>query len=392
MWACSGFGTAGSAQTCQPIRNFAPATSNQRPATNYNAPVKLDAGLLAPDLKSVPAFARAVEEAGFAGLWSFETQHEAFLPLAIAATVTNKINLGTSIAVAFPRSPMITAHIAWDLAKASDGRFILGLGSQVKAHNERRFSVKFESPAPKLREYVLALRAIWDCWQNGTPLRFKGEFYEFTLMTPFFSPGPVEHPKIPVMIAGVNQMMCRVAGEVCDGLHVHPFHSPKYVRNYVLPAVQEGLKKKEKTNSGCPTLPAGVAGGWGFSLASSCFVIVGDTEAERSKMAEEVRQQISFYASTRTYVPVLAAHGWESLNRDLHQKSLDGDWKGMAALITDEMLDVFAVFGTWEDLGPKLRARYEGLLDRISLYAVRGSSPLDNPRLLKFVREFNAGQ
>ena len=345
--------------------------------------MKLDAGLLAPDLKSVPAFARAVEEAGYAGLWSFETQHEAFLPLAVAATVTKKIDLGTSIAVAFPRSPMITAHIAWDLAKASDGRFLLGLGSQVKAHNERRFSVRFESPAPKLREYVLALRAIWDCWQNGTPLRFKGEFYEFSLMTPFFSPGPIEHPRIPVMIAAVNQMMCRVAGEVCDGLHVHPFHSPKYIRNYVLPAVEEGKKKRISQSPEPKAQPP-------FSLASSCFVIVGDTEAERSQMAEEVRQQLSFYASTRTYVPVLEAHGWESLNRDLHQKSLDGDWKGMAALITDEMLDVFAVFGTWEDLGPKLRARYEGLLDRISLYSLRGTSPLENPRLLKFVRDFNS--
>ena len=347
--------------------------------------MKLDAGLLAPDLKSVPQFARAAEEAGYAGLWSFETQHEAFLPLAVAATVTNRIDLGTSIAVAFPRSPMITAHIAWDLAKASDGRFILGLGSQVKAHNERRFSVKFDSPAPKLREYVLALRAIWDCWQNGTPLRFKGEFYEFSLMTPFFNPGPIEHPQIPVMIAAVNQMMCQVAGEVCDGLHVHPFHSPKYIRNYVLPAVNEGRAKRR--SSAIVNRQSSMDNG--FTLASSCFVIVGDTEAERSKMAEEVRQQISFYASTRTYVPVLEAHGWESLNRDLHQKSLDGDWKGMASLITDEMLDVFAVFGTWEDLGPKLRARYDGLLDRIALYSVRGASPLDNPRLVAFVREFN---
>jgi probable F420-dependent oxidoreductase len=300
----------------------------------------------------------------------------------VAATVTSKVDLGTSIAVAFPRSPMITAHIAWDLAKASDGRFILGLGSQVKAHNERRFSVKFESPAPKLREYVLALRAIWDCWQNGTPLKFKGEFYEFSLMTPFFSPGPIDHPNVPVYIAGVNQMMCRVAGEVCDGLHVHPFHSPKYIRDYVLPAVAEGRK-----NHGVPEPEARSP----FTLASSCFVIVGDTEAERSQMAEEVRQQISFYASTRTYEPVLAAHGWESLNRDLHHKSLTGDWKGMAALITDEMLDVFATFGAWEDLGVKLRARYEGLLDRISLYSVRGISPLDNPRLRKFMRDFNSG-
>ena len=351
--------------------------------------MKLDAGLLAADLKSVPAFARAAEAAGYAGLWSVETQHEAFLPLAISATVTSRISLGTSIAVAFPRSPMITAHIAWDLANASDGRFLLGLGSQVKAHNERRFSVKFESPAPKLREYVLALRAIWECWQNGGPLKFEGEFYHFSLMTPFFSPGPIAHPKVPVMIAGVNHLMCRVAGEVCDGLHVHPFHSPKYIREYVLPAVHEGLKKSGRA-APSPIVNRQSSIENGFTLASSCFVIVGDTETERSKMAEEVRQQISFYASTRTYEPVLAAHGWESLNRELHHKSLQGDWKGMAALITDEMLDVFAVSGAWEDLGAKLRSRYDGLLDRIALYSVRGVSPLENPRRLKLVREFNS--
>ena len=353
--------------------------------------MKLDAGLLAPDLKSVPQFARAVEDAGYDGLWSFETQHEPFLPLAVAATVTSKINLGTSIAVAFPRSPMITAHTAWDLAKASGGRFILGLGSQVKAHNERRFSIKYDAPAPRLREYVLALRAIWDTWQNGVPLKFQGEFYEFSLMTPFFNPGAIEHPNVPVFIAGVNQLMCRVAGEVCDGLHVHPFHSPKYIREYVLPAIDEGLKKTGRSR----TQPAAAIENQkskiknGFALASSCFVIVGDSEAERAQMAEEVRQQISFYASTRTYEPVLAAHGWEALTRELHHKSLQGDWKGMAAFITDEMLDVFATFGTWNDLARKLRERYTGLLDRISLYSVRGLPPED-PRLRQFVQDFRA--
>ncbi len=356
--------------------------------------MKLDVGLRSPDLKEVAAFARAAEEAGYAGLWSFETQHEAFLPLAVAVTATQKIDLGTSIAVAFPRSPMITAHIAWDLAKASDGRFILGLGSQVKAHNERRFSVKFESPALKLREYVQALRAIWDCWQNGTPLKFKGEFYEFSLMTPFFNPGPIEHPNVPVYIAAVNQLMCRVAGEVCDGLHVHPFHSPKYIREYVKPAVEEGRKKSAEPLSQSPATSdqRPFRAQRRFTFASSCFVIVGDTEAERSKMAQEVRQQISFYASTRTYEPVLAAHGWESLNRELHHKSLQGDWKGMASLITDEILDVFATFGTWEDIGRKLRERYDGLLDRISLYSVKGLSETDDERLLKLVRDFNTSQ
>jgi probable F420-dependent oxidoreductase len=351
--------------------------------------MKLDAGLLAPDLKSVPDYARAAEEAGFAGLWSFETQHEPFLPLAVAATVTSKIKLGTSIAVAFPRSPMIVAHTAWDLAKASEGRFILGLGSQVKAHNERRFSVKYDAPAPRLREYVLALRAIWDTWQYGAPLKFKGEFYEFSLMTPFFNPGPIAHPHVPIFIAGVNQVMCRVAGEVCDGLHVHPFHSPRYIRDYVLPAVEEGRSKRadSKAPSGTGKRPSATGTDAGFSLASSCFVIVGETEEERSKMAEDVRRQISFYASTRTYEPVLAAHGWEALTSELHHKSLQGDWKGMAALITDEMLDVFAAFGTWNDIGRQLRARYSGLLDRIALYSVRGISPAD-PRVQSLAREF----
>src|SRR5437763_13767396 len=198
--------------------------------------------MLTHDLKSIPGYARKVEAMRYDCLWSSETQHDPFLPLAVAATVTSTIKLGTAIAVTFPRSPMVLAHIAWDLQKASDGRFILGLGTQVKGHNERRFSVKFESPGPRLREVVLALRAIWQSWQEGTPLDFRGEFYRFNLMTPFFNPGPISHPRIPVYIAGVNRYMCRTAGEVCDGLHVHPFHSPKYLREYVHPAVEERLK------------------------------------------------------------------------------------------------------------------------------------------------------
>jgi len=184
--------------------------------------VKLDVGMLTHDLTSIPAYARKVEALGYDCLWSAETQHDPFLPLAVAATVTSTIKLGTSIAVAFPRSPMILAHVSWDLAKASGGRFILGLGSQVKGHNERRFSVKFESPAPKMREVVLAMRAIWSTWQNRTKLDFKGRFFRFDLMTPFFDPGPIEHPHVLVYIAGVNPAMCRVADEVGNGLRVHP--------------------------------------------------------------------------------------------------------------------------------------------------------------------------
>jgi probable F420-dependent oxidoreductase len=165
--------------------------------------LKLDVGMLTHDLKSIPDYARKVEALGFDCLWSSETQHDPFLPLAVAATSTDRVKLGTAIAVAFPRSPMITAHIAWDIQKASNGRLLLGLGSQVKGHNERRFSVKYESPGPKLREIVLALRAIWDCWQNGTKLNFKGQFFSFDLMKPFLNPGNIEHPNIQIMISGV---------------------------------------------------------------------------------------------------------------------------------------------------------------------------------------------
>jgi probable F420-dependent oxidoreductase len=337
--------------------------------------VKLDVGMLTHDLKGIPGYARKVEALGFDCLWSAETQHDPFLPLAVAATVTSRIKLGTSIAVAFPRSPMITAHIAWDLQKASDGRFILGLGTQVKGHNERRFSVKFESPGPKLREAVLAMRAIWDTWQNGTKLDFKGKFYRFDLMTPFFNPGPIEHPEIPIYIAGVNHYVCAVAGEVCDGLHVHPFNSPRYLREYVRPAVEEGRQKSGRTRAD-------------FTYVTSTFVVVGDTEEELARNRQAVKQQIAFYASTRTYEPVLAAHGWQDLVPHLHRKSVEGDWGGMADLITDEMLDTYAVTGSYDTIAARLKERYEGLLDRTAFYQPYQPG-LDDPRMPRVVKEFN---
>jgi probable F420-dependent oxidoreductase len=316
-----------------------------------------------------------VEAIGYDCLWSAETQHDPYLPLAVAATVTSRMKLGTSIAVAFPRSPMITAHIAWDLQKASEGRFLLGLGSQVKGHNERRFSVKYESPGPKMREIVQALRAIWDCWQHGTKLDFKGQFYRFDLMTPFFNPGPIPHPNIPVYIAGVNEYMCRVAGEVCDGLHVHPFNSVKYLRDSVHPWVEQGLRKSGRARRD-------------FTYVTSTFVVVGDTEQELAAARQSVKQQIAFYGSTRTYEPVLAAHGWQDLTVRLHRKSVEGDWKGMADLITDEMVDTYAVTGTYADIGRKIKERYTGLLDRTALYQPYQPG-IDDPRLPRFVKEFN---
>jgi probable F420-dependent oxidoreductase len=336
--------------------------------------MKIDVALRDYELPGVAKFAAKMEATGYDCLWTSETQHEPFLPLAVAATTTSSMKLGTAIAVAFPRSPMITAHTAWDLQKSSGGRLLLGLGTQVKGHNERRFSVKFESPGPKLREVVLALRAIWDCWQNGTKLDFEGEFYNFDLMTPFFNPGPIKYPEIPIYIAGVNEYMCRMAGEVCDGLHVHPLHTAKYLREYVHPLVEEGLRKSGRARDQ-------------FTYATANFVIAGDTEQERSQNAEAVRQQIAFYASTRTYAPILATHGWEGILPQLHKKSVSGDWKGMARLITDEMIDEIAVAGTYEEIGKKLRERYAALLDRVSLYQPYDAAP-DDPRCEKMVKQF----
>ena len=336
--------------------------------------MRLDVMSTGGRLREVQDLARDVHAAGLDGVVLTEAGRTAYLSCAAVALAAD-VDVLTGIAVAFPRSPMVTAQIAWDLQAASDGRFILGLGTQVKGHNERRFSVKFESPGPKMREAVLAMRAIWDTWQNGTKLNFKGQFYRFDLMTPFFAPEPIAHPKIPVYIAGVNQLMCRIAGEVCDGLHVHPFNSSKYLREYVQPAVDEGLAKSGRARAD-------------FTYVTMTFVVVADTEEEARRQKQAVKQQIAFYASTRTYEPVLATHGWQDLVPHLHRKSVEGDWAGMANLITDEMLETYAVVGTYDTIARKIQERYAGLLDRTAFYQPYQPT-LDDPRLPRVVREFN---
>ena len=337
--------------------------------------MKLDIGMLTHDLRTLPDYARKAEAMGYDTLWSAETQHDPYLPLAVAASATSRIKLGTNIATVFSRSPMVTAMIAWDLQKASAWRFTLGLGTQDKAHNERRFSAKYESPGPKMAEAIRAIHAIWDCWQNGTKLDFKGQFYTFDVMTPFFNPGPIEHPKIPIFVAAVNPYMCGVAGEFCDGMHVHPFNSPKYLRELVQPAVNAGLAKSGRARKD-------------FTYATASFVVVGDTPEERSQQAQMVKQQIAFYGSTRTYQPVLDCHGWGDLTTKLHRKSIEGDWKGMADLITDEMLDTYAVTATYDKLAVALQTRYAGLLDRTGLYQPYPPRQ-DDPRLPALVKAFN---
>ncbi|MBI5650609.1 MAG: TIGR03617 family F420-dependent LLM class oxidoreductase [Chloroflexi bacterium] len=312
--------------------------------------MKLDVGVLVPNLLDMPALARAAEATGFDALWTSETQHEPFLPLALAAEHTTRIELGTSIAVAFPRSPTVLAHIAWDLAAASQGRFILGLGTQVKAHIERRFGMTWESPAKKLREMILAMRALWDCWQGDGRINFRGEFYKLTLMSPFFNPGPIDYPNIPVYIAGVNEHLCRVAGEVCQGFHVHPFHTARYLREIVVPNVEQGARVANRARAD-------------VQLSSAIFIASDETEREA------VRAQISFYASTPTYRTVLDVHGWGAVGEQLSALAARGKWDDMPTLITDEILNEVAIVAPLAEIPARVKSRYTGLLDRITFYA-----------------------
>jgi probable F420-dependent oxidoreductase len=306
-------------------------------------------------LRRVGETARGAENLGFAGLWTSETRHDAFLPLAIAANETGRIELGTAVAIAFSRSPMEVAQTAWDLQDLSSGRFILGLGTQVKAHVKRRFSMPWERPVARLREYILALRAIWGSFRSGGPLRFEGEFYNHTLMTPFFNPGPIESPEVPIYVAGVNTSLARLAGELCEGFHVHPFHSPEYIRRTVQPAIAEGAQRGGRD-------PDEV------ELATTVFVVTGQSGAEIEEQREEVRAQISFYASTPTYRTVLEAHGWEEVGERLGRLARDNRWDEMPELISDEMLGAFAIEAAPEEMRVALEERYEGLIDRLALY------------------------
>ena len=319
--------------------------------------MRLDAGLGTEGkyLKGMDWTARAAEDLGFAGLWTSETKHDAFLPLVIAANGTRRMQLGTSVAIAFSRSPMETAQTAWDLQDLSGGRFILGLGTQVKAHVTRRFSMPWGRPAARLREYILALHAIWESFQTEGPLNFEGEFYRHTLMSPFFNPGPIEQPEIPVFIAGVNTRLARLAGELCDGFHVHPFHSPEYVRQTVKPAISEGASQAGRA-------PDRV------ELATSVFVVAAEKEQEASKQRESVRSQLSFYASTPTYSTVLETHGWQEVGERLGVLAREKRWPEMPELINDEMLHAFAVEAAPDEVGSALEERYEGLIDRVALY------------------------
>jgi len=328
--------------------------------------MKLDAALPVENgyLRDIPVIARAAEQIGFDGLWSVETKHNGFFPLLLVAEHTSRLDLGTAVAIAFPRSPMVTAQIAWDLQSYSGGRFILGLGTQVRAHIERRYGMNWEAPVAKLRDYIQALRTIWSAWQTGEKLDYRGEFYQHSLMTPFFDPGPIAKPHIPIYIAGVNEQLAHLAGETCEGFHVHPFHSVKYVNEIVQPQIAAGAAKAGRSASE-------------VVLASSAFVVTGPDAATIDKSRAMAREQIAFYASTPTYRIVLACHGWQDIGEQLSRLASRKRWAEMPALVTDEMLDVFTVQAPLQRLGQALRARYEGVLDRVASYMGFAPGQLD---------------
>ena len=312
--------------------------------------MKFDAALPPVGLKEVSAIAKAAESIGFDALWTQETQHDPFLPCALIAEGTARLNFGTAIAVSFARSPANLAYMAWDLAAQSSGRFILGLGTQVKAHIERRFGQPWpESVTGKLREQIEVIRAFWDCWQNGTKLNYRGEYYKITLMSPFFHAGKIEHPLVPIYIAGVNTGLAKLAGELCEGFHAHPFHSVRYLGEVVLPAIEEGAKKSNRNRE---------------DVAISITAFIATTPEEMNF----ARAQISFYASTPSYRPVMDLHGWAGVAEKLSAHASKGEWMEMPMLITDEMLNEFAVVTEEDKLGDELRKRYDGIANRLTLY------------------------
>jgi probable F420-dependent oxidoreductase len=315
--------------------------------------VKVDVGLRS-DLARAAEVAPALEDAGWDGLWAAETAHDPFLPLAVAATRTSRVALGTSIAVAFARTPMVLAYPAWDLHRASGGRFHLGLGSQVRQHIERRFDMPWSRPAARMREYVLALRAIWASWQEGTPLSFEGEFYRHTLMPPAFSGGPLETPPPKVFLAAVGPVMSAVAGEVADGLLAHRFGTRRYVEETVLPAAERGLAAAGRDRTA-------------FELKWTPFVVTGRDTAGFADSDRRARERIAFYASTPAYKPVLDLHGWGELQRELQLMSRAGQWERMGELIDDEVLAEFAVVAEPGDLPAALAQRVRGLVDRVTV-------------------------
>jgi probable F420-dependent oxidoreductase len=329
--------------------------------------MKIDAQL-PKSISDTARRAAALAAEGYDGLWVGETQHEPFLQLLEAARATEhvsagQVSVGSAVAIAFARSPMTMANAAYDLAEYTQGRFVLGLGSQVKPHIERRFSMPWSRPGARMREFVHALRALWDSWLSGADLDFRGDFYTHTLMTPFFSPAPHGWGAPPVYLAGVGERMTEVAGEVADGFLFHAFTTARYLEEVTLPAVRRGREA------------AGHRGLEGFVLAGPAFVATGRDDKQLARAVAGTRAQVAFYASTRAYRGVLELHGWGDAQPELTRLSKEGRWDEMADVIDDEMLSAFAVVGGPKEAGVALRRRWGDLAGRITFYAPYRSDP-----------------
>jgi len=335
--------------------------------------MKIDANL-SDDIGATQTAAAKIESDGFAGAWSSETRLDPFLQCLQAAMSTETITIGTAIAIAFARSPMTLAASGYDLARYSKGRFVLGLGSQIKPHIERRFSMPWSAPAARMRELILAMRAIWASWHEGEKLSFRGDFYTHTLMTPFFTPERHDYGPPPVFLAAVGEKMTEVAGEVADGFFVHAFTTMRYLEQVTLPALLRGRAK------------AGKDGLDGFVVNGPSFVTVGRTEEELATAVQGTKAQIAFYGSTPAYRPVLELHGWGDAQDELNALSKQGRWDEMADVITDEMLHEFSVVGTPAEVGPKLVAKTGKVCERLTFYSPYESEPSLWPELLAAVK------
>jgi probable F420-dependent oxidoreductase len=317
--------------------------------------MKIDGGI-GFDPNGIAAQAVRAEESGYDGVWSAETNHDPFLPIAVGAAATEKLEFGTGIAVAFARNPMTLAVLANDLQLLTKGRFMLGMGSQIKPHITKRFSMPWSHPAPRMRELILAIRAIWKTWETGEPLAFRGEFYTHTLMTPFFNPGPNPYGNPKILLAAVGELMTEVAGEVGDGFLVHGFSTERYLREVSLPALERGAAKAGKTRLD-------------LTVSYPGFVVTGPDEQSMEAAAKGVREQIAFYGSTPAYRPVLELHGWGDLQPELNTLSKRGEWVKMGELIDDDILNAFAVVAPLDQVATEVRNRFEGMVDRFSFYA-----------------------